>query len=311
MIGFFTTITNSDRLETLDLVAYRPKLKKNRNVILVGWEKAVSDIFAYHESVVHTEYVASRIRLLFKQLIQYWDIAYNVKPKDWAPVHLVGFSLGAHVAGQIGRLLKRKEKFTIQRITALDPAEPCFEDQDMDLRLTKTDAAFVDVIHTDGAMKKNHGLGLIEPIGHVDFYVNGGFNQPNCVANLKPKFKSYINYMQILTHAAKNGLCQHNRALEIFTETIHQATQKKCKFYAVPWRLYSTPQETKAAQKIECNSLICPEMGINADLFLHYKPENNTFYASTSGEKPFCFLSHVNNFMKYLISINLLNMTTF
>ena len=47
-----------------------------------------------------------------------------------------------------------------------------------------TDADFVDVIHTD--LK---GLGIDQPIGHLDFYPNGGDVQPGCgvIATIKGK----------------------------------------------------------------------------------------------------------------------------
>lgn len=43
----------------------------------------------------------------------------------------------------------------------------------------------MDVIHTDVARLKSVslGLGAAEPMGHVDFYPNGGMEQPGCAAN--------------------------------------------------------------------------------------------------------------------------------
>jgi hypothetical protein len=57
----------------------------------------------------------------------------------------------------------------------LDPAMPLFVTLDNDKKLDKTDAKFVDVIHTDALDK-----GKLEALGHVDFYVNGGMRQPGC-----------------------------------------------------------------------------------------------------------------------------------
>jgi hypothetical protein len=42
-------------------------------------------------------------------------------------------------------------------------------------RLSKYDASFIDIIHTD-----INYFGMMKPIGHVDFYCNGGKNQPGC-----------------------------------------------------------------------------------------------------------------------------------
>lgn len=70
--------------------------------------------------------------------------------------HLVGHSLGAHIAGQTARLLK-KDGITVQRVTGLDPAHPCFENETASLRLRKSDAEFVDVIHTNSDQGDNRG----------------------------------------------------------------------------------------------------------------------------------------------------------
>lgn len=62
-------------------------------------------------------------------------------------------------------------------ITGLDPAYPTFNSRPKSMKLDKGDAEFVDVIHSCGGY-----LGYAEPLGHVDFYPNGGsFFQPGCV----------------------------------------------------------------------------------------------------------------------------------
>ena len=38
----------------------------------------------------------------------------------------------------------------------------------------------MDSIHTDGTPTLNVGLGIFQSVGHVDYYPNGGINQPNC-----------------------------------------------------------------------------------------------------------------------------------
>lgn len=39
---------------------------------------------------------------------------------------------------------------------------------------------FVDVVHTDTLPLTRGGLGMPDPIGHVDFYPNGGHTNPGC-----------------------------------------------------------------------------------------------------------------------------------
>ena len=43
--------------------------------------------------------------------------------------------------------------------------KPCFGEYNLPLRLNKYCAAFVDVIHTDGALKPNSGFGIRDVIG--------------------------------------------------------------------------------------------------------------------------------------------------
>lgn len=48
------------------------------------------------------------------------------------------------------------------------------------VRLDVTDAKFVDAVHSNAAPIFLGGLGMPEPVGHVDFYLNGGQTQPGC-----------------------------------------------------------------------------------------------------------------------------------
>ncbi|KAL0901740.1 hypothetical protein ABMA27_006918 [Loxostege sticticalis] len=87
-------------------------------------------------------------------------------------MHLVGFSLGAHLVGNAGRETGSK----VRRITALDPAGPLWENNRD--RLVKTDAQYVEVIHTNTVF-----LGFHDPCGDADFYPNGGRIMPGCWTN--------------------------------------------------------------------------------------------------------------------------------
>jgi hypothetical protein len=60
-------------------------------------------------------------------------------------------------------------------VSGLDPAMPFFVTFNRDQKLDASDAAFVDVIHTNAFVQ-----GKIEASGDVDFYVNGGITQPGC-----------------------------------------------------------------------------------------------------------------------------------
>ena len=64
----------------------------------------------------------------------------------------------------------------IGRITGLDPSGPLFYSVTDDDRLDRSDARFVDIVHTAG-----HWVGTTRPSGHVDIWPNGGSApQPGC-----------------------------------------------------------------------------------------------------------------------------------
>jgi len=91
--------------------------------------------------------------------------------------------LRAHIAGNAGHKLKGK----LGRITGLDPANPLYRYVTNDLRLDKSDAKFVDVIHTNCGGPFGQGfLGLEFPLAHADFYPNNGKSQPGWSNPLTP-----------------------------------------------------------------------------------------------------------------------------
>lgn len=96
---------------------------------------------------------------------------------DLENIHIIGKSLGAHVAAWTGKRVEELTGKKINRITGLDPASPKFEIKTLPEyhRLNKSDARFVDVIHTDAGY-----YGFQMPLGTVDFYPNGGGIQPGC-----------------------------------------------------------------------------------------------------------------------------------
>lgn len=93
---------------------------------------------------------------------------------DLKNVHLIGHSLGAHVAGFTGLYINSKNIGKIRRITGLDPAKPKFENSYE--RLNRSCADFVDVIHTS-----TDEIGIGDEMGHTDYYPNNGSrDQPGC-----------------------------------------------------------------------------------------------------------------------------------
>ena len=63
--------------------------------------------------------------------------------------HIIGHSLGSHIAGYAGERLIERGVGKLGRISGLDPAEPLFQNMPEFVRLDPGDAEFVDAIHTD------------------------------------------------------------------------------------------------------------------------------------------------------------------
>ena len=95
--------------------------------------------------------------------------------------------------GSAGRAYEAFSGNKIGRITGLDPTGPLFYgslSRDVVPKLEKnkldvSDAAFVDVIHTDGGFFPciecfKPTFGIIYQIGHRDFYPDGGSDQTEC-----------------------------------------------------------------------------------------------------------------------------------
>lgn len=61
------------------------------------------------------------------------------------------------------------------RITALDPSLPYYYPAEFENPISKADAEFVDVIHTDTFF-----VGIPYRVGHIDFFPNNGKIQKGC-----------------------------------------------------------------------------------------------------------------------------------
>lgn len=85
-------------------------------------------------------------------------------------------------------------------MVGLDPAGPGFNEAPEWSRLDPGDATIVDIIHTSMQV-----LSLSHPVGHVDFYPNGGRAQPGCpdIFNYLSKFV-FIWYTKTLNKTFYN-----------------------------------------------------------------------------------------------------------
>lgn len=181
------------------------------NVVAVDWSGSGNTPTNYDAAAANTVIVATVTHQLLTTMIHVGATSQRI--------HLIGHSLGAHVSGYIGRDLPN-----IARISGLDPAGPNFYVSDTRDRLDPTDATFVDVIHSNAAMKVVDGFGHLDPLGHVDFYPNGGWSQPSCASHavnvLAQTVLSLISTFNV-DNAMDVMACNHMAAVYYYTSSIN------------------------------------------------------------------------------------------
>ncbi|XP_026749599.2 phospholipase A1 2-like [Galleria mellonella] len=174
--------------------------------------------------------------------------AMGMKPEN---LELVGLSLGCHVASFASKYYYAATGKKPSRITALDPAGPCFRTATPNNRLDASDAERVDVLHTN-----IDGFGIAERLGHIDIYINGGEFQPGDI----PAVPCLV-------------LCSHVKS----TLYWWQALENPKKFIAVKC---DNVQDARSANCYKNSDIIY--VGLNTDFD---KP--GVYYLSTTAEYPY------------------------
>lgn len=225
--------------------------REDINVVVLDWGRGTSNLW-YPQCAANTRTVGAYTALIINSLVK--------KGGSGSRMWCTGHSLGSHVCGHAGM------KTSIQRITGMDPAGPWFQDaQDRTVGLNPTSARLVDVIHSDNT------YGTLRNLGHIDFYPNGGKNQPGC-----------INY------AAQNGAeaeqlgfigCSHGRAVDFMIESIKKdcfLSRSKCTNYnSIPGSCTTCATGTAS----------CAIMGYGAD---KGSQKAGLFYLTATKSAPYC-----------------------
>jgi len=123
-------------------------------------------------------------------------IESGIKPES---IHIAGHSLGGQLMSFLAKDFKIISGESIGRFTPLDAAGPLFSDCPSGARTDRTDANYVDFIHTDGGPLP--ALAMHDAVGDADFYVNDGRHQPGCPT------------------PSLDTNCEHQRAVQIWTSS--------------------------------------------------------------------------------------------
>uniref|UniRef100_A0A182VQU1 Lipase domain-containing protein n=1 Tax=Anopheles minimus TaxID=112268 RepID=A0A182VQU1_9DIPT len=180
------------------LAANYLRFVKNTNYCVLDWKPYAE--FAYQIAARQSTPVVANY--LF-QFLQYISILYFPLEK----VSLVGFSMGAQIAGLTGKLLPGR----IGAIYALDPAGALFSlpvDIGRKRRIADTDAKYVQVVYTT-----RYTLGFGPLVGTQNFLPNGGYHPQAPCKPLNDGLEEFERAMR----------CSHVFALKLFTDSLDPA----------------------------------------------------------------------------------------
>ncbi|KAK9878125.1 hypothetical protein WA026_021142 [Henosepilachna vigintioctopunctata] len=250
------------------------------NVILVDW--AGGSLPLYTQATANTRLVALELAYLLNYLIENLDM----KAED---VHLIGHSLGAHLAGYTGSLVPN-----LGRITGLDPAEPYFQGMPPHVRLDPSDANLVDVIHTDGKGILLLGYGMSQPCGHFDFYPNNGKEQPGCEIAQTPLIPLTVIKKGLEEASRVLVACNHIRSIKLFIDSIGS----QCPYIAHQCSSYKDFMNGKCFI-CKPGTTQCTIMGYHLDSSPMFEETDiskrqfvetigSKYYLNTGKENPFC-----------------------
>ncbi|XP_043863123.1 phospholipase A1 isoform X2 [Drosophila mojavensis] len=155
------------------------------NVIVVEWASAQT--FYYPKPVEAVSTVGKKVANMINYLASDHGLKFDT-------LHVIGHSLGAHVAGYTGKNTNGQ----VHTIIGLDTALPLFSYDKSEERLSSKDAYYVESIHTSGGT-----LGFLKPIGKTAFYPNGGKAQPGCGIDwisICAHRRSVIYYAEAVSH---------------------------------------------------------------------------------------------------------------
>lgn len=229
---------------------------EDMNVVVVDWNRGAATIL-YSYASSRTRKVATVLKEFIDQML--------VQGASLDNIYMIGVSLGAHISGFVGKEYNGQ----LGRITGLDPAGPLFNGKPPEDRLDPGDAQFVDVIHSD-----IDALGYKEPLGNIDFYPNGGLDQPGCPKTIF----GGLEYFK----------CDHQRSVYLYLSSLRD----NCAVTTYPCDSYRDYRNGKCVSCGTPQKESCPLLGYYADGWKDYlrgkDPPMTKAFFDTAEEKPYC-----------------------
>ncbi|XP_061837827.1 endothelial lipase [Nerophis lumbriciformis] len=239
------------------LVSAVMQRESEANVVVVDWISMAQQL--YPDAVNHTHAVGQDIAAMI-------DWLHDELGLPLEKVHLIGYSLGAHVAGYAGTHVRG----SLGRITGLDPAGPMFEGVEEERRLSPDDADFVDVLHTYTREALGVSIGIQQPIGDIDIYPNGGEVQPGCA--LGDVLAVAGNFMEVVK-------CEHERAVHLYVDSLMNKEHVSFAFQC------TDSDRFKKGICLSCRKNRCNNIGYNARRMRKWR--NSKMYLKTRADTPF------------------------
>ncbi|XP_036823666.1 lipase member H isoform X1 [Oncorhynchus mykiss] len=228
------------------------------NVLVVDWNRGAANI-NYLKVVTYSRDTADNLTAFIRNMQE--------NGASLSSIHMIGLSLGAHITGFVGAKFNGK----IGRITAVDPAGPQFNGKPPEDRLDPTDAQFVDVVHTD-----MDAFGFRKPLGHIDFYANGGADQPGCPLTIL----SGSGYFK----------CDHQRSVLLYLGSLNRT----CNIRAFPCTSYTDFLDGLCMDCDQFKPAGCPVFGYD---IIEWKEslvplQQTKAFFTTNKQTPYCKTSY-------------------
>ena len=211
------------------------------NVLFIDWSEG--------SRTINYAGAANRVPTVGTFIASYLDFLHENGLIQWNRVTVIGFSLGAHIAGMTGKNVRRGR---VNSIIGLDPAGPLFSVRNAAGRIDAADGDYVECIHTNGPTVVLVGAGIGAPICDADFFPNGGDSQPGCLTNT----------------------CSHGRAVDFYVESLRNNA-----FFGLRCEQRDSISSRRCQQT--------PGGWMGNDIIVSNKRLSGSFYLETNRNSPF------------------------